>query len=115
MGKRPGLPLLLRRFVSAAAYVGRSVFQTASSRTDDDSWVVYAAFMLLFLADFSLLALAFPLSLWAYSGLLTRKPRRYWQVGGKGRKGEGRGRGQESTGRRSQECPGVVFAVCACI
>jgi hypothetical protein len=42
--------------------------------------VVYALFFAVFVADYSLLALAYPLSLLAYA-LLSQRPRRqYWQV-----------------------------------
>ena len=49
-------------------------------RADEESWLCYVLFVLLFILDFSLLTMLFPVSLAAYA-LATQKPsQRYWQV-----------------------------------
>ncbi|GLI70150.1 hypothetical protein VaNZ11_014962, partial [Volvox africanus] len=53
---------------------------TQRRRLDDDSFTCYVSYMLLFLADMSLLAAVMPLSMLLYSLLLERKPRQYWQA-----------------------------------
>ena len=49
-------------------------------RDDHESVVCYALFFAVFVADFSLLSLAFPLSLLCYALLAQPPSRRFWQV-----------------------------------
>ena len=49
-------------------------------RADEESYMCYILFVLIFVLDFSLFTMLFPFSLAAYA-LATQKPsRRYWQV-----------------------------------
>ena len=51
-------------------------------RDDRESDACYALFLAVFVADFSLAALAFPLALLGYALLAQPPSRRFWQVGG---------------------------------
>ena len=49
-------------------------------RDDKESYICYVLFIAAFVADFSVLALAFPLVLFCYGLLANPPPRKFWQV-----------------------------------
>lgn len=51
-----------------------------TQRHDDESYLCYAAYVLVAICDFSLLAMVFPVSMVAYALLAQHKARNYWQV-----------------------------------
>jgi len=50
-------------------------------RADQESYTCYVLFVLIFILDFSLLTMLFPISLAAYALATQRPSRLYWQVG----------------------------------